>query len=82
MLLPYIFFIIVLQLLIVLGGNGKPCAASLESQSDLHSGFLLRVKWGHKIAYFVFLAFISFIIVKQEAMCGSLESQTPTVSGP
>ena len=50
------------EVLIAVGGNRKPYAAILESLSDLPLALPYGSNWGHNIADFVFLAFVSFII--------------------
>ena len=46
----------------MLRGIGKPYVKSLDSRSDLPPDPLLWVKMGYKIADFVFLPYISFIL--------------------
>ena len=52
----------------MLRGIGKPYVKNLDSQSDLppppHGS-----NWGHKIADFVFLPFISFILAFRALEC-------------
>ena len=47
----------------MLRGIGKPYVKSLDSQSDLPPDPPYGLNWGHKIADFVFLPYISFILV-------------------
>ena len=49
----------------VLRGYRKPYSWSLDSQSDLALTPSYGSNWGHKIADFVFLHYISFSIVLQ-----------------
>ena len=46
----------------MLRGIGKPYMKSLDSRSDLPPAPSYGSNWGHKIADFVFLPYISFIL--------------------
>ena len=46
----------------MLRGIGKPYVKSLDSRSDLSLTPSYGLNWGHKIAVFVFLPYISFIL--------------------
>ena len=54
-------FLLLLELLIVLGGHRKPYSGYLKSQSDLPPGPPYGSNWDHKITDFLYF-FISFII--------------------
>ena len=56
------FYYCFLKVLNVLGGHRKPYTGSLQNRSNLPPGHPYGSNWDHKITYFVFLSFISFII--------------------
>ena len=61
---------LLLEFLNVLGGIGKPYVKSLDSWSDLPPGLPpYRSNWGHKIADFVFLPLIYFILAFRDLQC-------------
>ena len=53
----------------ILGGNRKPYVESLNSRSVLPHGPPYGSNWGHKIADFEFLAYISFIVAFIASEC-------------
>ena len=63
------FYYYFLEVLNVLGGHRKPYTGSLKSRSNLPPGDPYGSNWDHKITYFVFLAFISFIITFRGFEC-------------
>ena len=60
---------LLLELDNVLKGIGKPYVKSLDSWSYLPQTLPYRSNWGHKIADFVFLPFISFILPFRALEC-------------
>ena len=53
----------------MLRGIGKPYVKSQDSRSDLPPDPPYGLNWGHKIADFVFLPYISFILAFRALEC-------------
>ena len=60
---------VLLEFYNVLRCIGKPYVKSLDSRSDLPLDPPYESNWGHKIAYFVFLPFITFILAFTTLEC-------------
>ena len=65
---PFISFILAFTAL-ECRGIGKPYVKSLDSWSDLPPDPPYGSNWGHKIADFVFLPYISFILAFRVLEC-------------